>query len=132
MLSSTLTLAVDEANDGIIVDLEYTRYDEYNNRTVYISENHEPGMEDKLTFYRTFPTSSGNFKGTRKTAFKLSRDVTVLGVDGNNVNSTSIAEVSFSLPIGVSAAEAKKIRQGLIAALDNDTLMVALHERQNV
>lgn len=132
MLDNNYTLAVDVANNGTPVDLTYTRFDEYNNRTVYISENHEPGNEDKLTFYRTLPTSSGNFKGTRKTAFKFSVDVVVPGVDGTDIQSTCILEVSSSLPVGVSADLAKEIRQRALALIDNDTIMVAFHETQNI
>lgn len=132
MLDNVITLSIDEANNGTLVDLDYTRYDEYNNRTVYISANHVPGTEDKLIFYRTFPTPSGNFKGTRKTAMKFSRAADVVGNDGGSIATAMILEVSLSLPVGVSAADAMKLRQAAIAALNDDTLMVKFHEQQNI
>lgn len=132
MLENNYTLSIDVANNSTLVDVDYTRYDQYNNRSVYVSENHVPGAEEKLTFYRTFPTSVGNFKGVRKTAFKFAWTCEVPGNDGTTVQSSNIAEVSFSLPVGVSSADAMKIRQAVITLLDNDTIMVPLHEQQNV
>lgn len=132
MLSNEITLAVDTENTGVPTNLVYTRYDEYNNRTVYISEEHEPSTRDELTFYRTFPKPSGTFLGTRKSAFKFSKEFPVLDKEGNTINSPFIFEVSTSIPIGISTADQVEMRQRAIAALDNDTLMNLFHDKQNI
>jgi hypothetical protein len=127
MLANTLTLAVDELNNGTDVDIDFERSFEYTNRTVYTSENHSLDAKDQLTFYRTLPKVSGNFKGTGKSAFKFSQDFSVTGVDGlAALTSPIILEVGFSVPVGVSVADQLVARQRAIALLDDDTIMVAL------
>lgn len=132
MLSNEITLAVDTANTGTTTNLTYTRFDEYNNRTVYISADHEPSARDELTFYRTFPKPSGNFLGTRKAALKFSKELPVLDKEGNTIMSPFIFEVSTSIPLGVSTADQVEMRQRGVAILDNDTLMNLFHDKQNI
>lgn len=132
MLDNSITLAVDVANTGSTTDIDFTRFDEYNNRTVYISEDHEPGMRDELSFYRTFPKPNGVFKGTRKSSFKFTKDVEVSDNQGGVILSSVIFEVSVSIPVGVALADQVEMRQRAIAALDNDTLMNMFHDKQNI
>ena len=127
MLANTITLAVDELNNDNDVEIDFERAYEYTNRTVYTSENHSLDAKDQLTFYRTLPKVSGNFKGTAKSAFKFSQDFSVTGVDGlASLTSPIILEVGFSVPVGVSVADQLVARQRAIALLDDDTIMVAL------
>lgn len=127
MLDNTITLAVDELNDTNTVNHVFDRFEEYSNRSVYIGANHALTARDTLSFYRSFPKASGNFKGVAKTAFKFTQDLVVDGVDGiAQLTSPIITEVSFSVPVGVTAAEQMIARQRNIALLDDDTLMAAL------
>lgn len=130
MLDNTITLPVDTLNNGTTTNLSYTRYDEYLNRTGYISENHQPGERDTLTFYRTLAKSVGTFKGTRKTTAKFTRDFEVATTDGGAIQAPAIVELNFSVPIGVSTADIVKIRQTAVALLDDDTLMDQLNVLQ--
>lgn len=132
MLSNTITLSVDEQNNSSLVDVDFQRFDAFQNRSLYISEDHEPGMRDTLTFYRTLPKQSGNFKGVRKTSFKFSEDVVVATTDMTDTISSHICEVSFSIPIGVTPAQQMKIRQRAIALLDSDSIMTQLNDLQVV
>lgn len=132
MLTNEIVLPVDTLNTGVTTNLSYTRFDEYNNRTVYISENHEAGSPDTLTFYRTLPKVSGSFKGVRKSAFKFSRAVTVPDTTGTDIDSAIIMEVSLSLPVGVLKPATLEMRQAVIALLDKDTVMEAFHDIQNI
>lgn len=133
MQPNTLTLSVDAANNSSPANEVYTRYDEAQNRSVYIGEDHLPATRNLLAIYRTFPTRSGNFKGTAKTSVKLTQDYEVPGVDSSTTLTVpAIAEVSFSLPVGVTVAQAKHLRQRLIAALDDDTFMDSLMIQQMV
>lgn len=132
MLDNIITLNVDLLNSGVMTPIDFIRFDEYQNRTVYISENHEPGMRDLLTFYRTFPKQVGTFKGVRKSSAKFTTDFTVSTSDGLTTISPSIVEVNSSLPVGLSDAQLVKIRQRAIALLDQDILMNKLQGIQMV
>lgn len=130
MQAETLQLAVDELNDGNTSNHDYSRFEEYQNRSVYIGANHSLDSQDKLTLYRTFPKSNGNYKGVAKSSFKFSKDHLVNGVDGlAQLTSPLIVEVSFSVPVGISVADQMIARQRAVALLDNDTVMSALMDQ---
>lgn len=124
MQPNVITLAVDLLNNATLVDHDFTRYEEYQNRAVYIGENHTVAAKDTLGFYRTLPKQSGNFRGVGKSAIKFSQDLSVAGVDATTtLTSALIGEVSFSAPVGSTAAQRKILRQRIIALLDNDSVM---------
>lgn len=127
MQDNVLTLAVDELNTDSTTDHVFSRFEEYQNRSVYTEANHQLSAKDTLTLYRTFPKIAGNFKGTAKCALKFSKDYSVDGVDGvASLTSPLIAEVSFSTPVGISVADQLIMRQRIIAILDDDTFMAKL------
>lgn len=129
MQADQLTLVVDTENTGTNpVNEIYSRYEEQPNRTTYIGASHTPDARDSLAIYRTFPTKTGNFKGTAKSSVKFTKDVTVAGVDSStSLTAPIIIEVSFSVPVGTDAYALVAARQRVIAALDNDTFMNALN-----
>lgn len=128
MQPNVITLAVDVANNGTTVDYDFSRFEESLNRTIYAGENHAIDAKDTLAIYRTAPKQSGNFKGVAKTSVKFTQDNTVLGVDGlAQLTSPLIAEVSFSIPVGVTTASVIEMRQRLIALLDQDSVMTNLN-----
>lgn len=126
MQDNTITLAVDVANNATLVSKDFNRFDVYQNRSVYNSEDHTISSPDTLTFYRTVPKQSGNFKGQAKSAAKFSKNLTVVGVDGADVQAPLILEVSASIPVGATLAIQKEIRQRAIALLDRDDIMEPL------
>lgn len=127
MQSNTITLAVDLLNNDSTTDYDFTRFEEYQNRSVYIGEDHQLTSRDTLSLYRTFPKSAGNFKGMSKCAMKFSQDIEVTGVDGlAALVAPIILEVSASIPVGATLAQQLVARQRAIALLDDDTIMVAL------
>lgn len=134
MLASIITLNVDPANNATIVPEAYSRHDDSQpNRTRYISPSHTLLGRDVLDFYRTPPKKAGNFNGVAKSGFKFTTDAVVPAADGvSTVVSPLIGEVSFSLPLGFTTAQVKKLRQRIIAALDDDALMLSLNEKQEV
>lgn len=131
MQPNTITLSVDEENDGVgPVDHVFTRFEEYQNRAVYIGSNHSMSTKDTMALYRTFPKPSGNFKGVTKTAFKFSKDLLVDGVDGvSQLTAPIIVDVSFSIPVGASHAQILIARQRALAMLDLDAIMTPLNEQ---
>lgn len=131
MQPNVITLPVDEQNDGVgLVNHVYTRYEEYQNRAVYIMTDHVMSARDTLALYRTFPKSSGNFKGTAKSQFKFTQDILVDGVDGvSQLTSPIIVDVSFSLPVGATPAQILIARQRALAMLDLDAVVAPLNEQ---
>jgi hypothetical protein len=128
MLANQITLSVDAANDGNAANQTYDRYEEFQNRSVYIGTDHLPEARNMFAVYRTFPTKSGNFKGVSKSAVKFTQDVEVAGVDSSTtLTAPIIVELSFSVPVGAASADLTELRQRVLAALDDDTLMDALN-----
>jgi len=128
MQSDSIVLPVDPANNSTVVNETFTRYKEAADRTTYIGSGHTPEMRNEMSIYRTFPSRSGNFKGTAKSSLKFTEDKEVAGVDSSiTLTAPMILEVSFSLPLGVTAADIKALRQRAIAALDADTFMDGLN-----
>jgi len=130
MIANDITLNVDQLNDGNTVAEAYELSDRNGNRSVYVGESHALDARDTITFYRTFPTPHGNFKGVAKSSAKLTEDVQVTGKDGvSTLTAPMIREVSYSFPIGVSAADVLRFRQRGIALEDNDGVMDDLNLR---
>lgn len=128
MQPDQLTLSVDALNNGTPANEIYTRYEEYQNRAAYIGSSHKTDARDLLAIYRTFPTKSGNFKGTAKSSVKFTKDLSVAGVDSTTlITAPIILELSFSVPVGVSNAELKHARQRMLALLDTDSFMDSLN-----
>lgn len=136
MQPNTITLSVDDDNDGgttAAVDILYTRFDEYQNRSEYISEHHLINLRDKVGLYRTFPKVSGNFKGMAKSAIKFTHDILVPGVDSSTgVTAPAIIDVNFSFPVGITASKALELRMRAVAFLSDDSVMIPLIDQQMI
>lgn len=131
MQTDVITLAVDLENDGgTPTDVVYRRFEAYQNRSLYIGAAHALNARDTLGFYRTLPKPNGNFRGVAKTSMKFTFDVTVDGVDGvSQITAPIIVEVSCSLPVGATTAQAKAARQKAAALLDRDDVAGELQEQ---
>lgn len=124
MQPNVITLPVDVLNNATAVDYDFTRYEEFQNRSKYIGENHTAVSKDTLDLYRTQPKQSGNFRGVGKSALKFSKDISVDGVDSTTaLTAAIIVEVSFSAPVGATTAQLVEMRQRAIALLDDDSIM---------
>lgn len=123
MQPNQITLAVDLANDANPTNQVFDRSEEQVNRSTYRGPGHTLQSRNNLQFYRTAPKRSGNYLGSSKVAMKFTQDVSVPNADGSGeIVSPLIAEVSFSLPVGTTSAEALAIRQHLVTILDRDDL----------
>lgn len=132
MLPNTITNAVDEANDSTTVNHTYSRAEEGANKSVYYDGDHTLASRNECAFLRTMPKVSGNFFGTLRTNVKFTKDIDVLGVNGETIKVPLIAEASFSFPVGVNNAQATLARQTVIAMLDNDTVMDPFHDQGQI
>lgn len=132
MQENVLTLPVDVANNGTVVNQEYRRFEEGPNKSSYISSSHTLQKRDTMTLARTLPTRTGNFKGVAKTAAKFTADQEVPGVDvSTTIVSPLIGECNFSIPIGSSHAAIVQLRQRMIAFIDH-TAATSLTELQEI
>lgn len=134
MQPNEITLSVDEQNDGVgPVNHVFSRFEDFQNRSTYVSSDHTIALKDTLGFYRTPPKPNGTFKGVAKTSFKISKDILVAGVDGvSQLTAPIIMEVSFSVPVGATTAQILRERQRLVSLLDRDDIMSPLNEKQMV
>lgn len=132
MQPNVITLAVDVENSGSTADQDYTRFEEYLNRSVYVADGHALDARNTLGLYRTVPKPNGNFKGVAKTSMKFTEDVTVVGSDGSDLTAPIIVEVGFSVPVGALASKILEIRQRALALLDRDDIMTPLNSTQMV
>lgn len=128
MQANSINLQVDVLNNGTPVSKTYSRYEEQVNRSTYNGPNHTMLDTDTMSFYRTLPKRSGNFNGTARSGIVIRKTVTVKDALGNDVRLPLIGEVNFSVPVGVSAAVTKELRQTLISVLDADAVSGALND----
>jgi hypothetical protein len=133
MQANQISLSVDVANDETVVTEAYDRYEEFQNRSVYIGADHVPEARNMFALYRTFASKSGNFKGVSKSAIKFTQDVEVPGVDSSTtLTAPGIIDVAFSFPVGMTAAEVLHLRMRVVAALLDDSFMDSLNIQQMV
>lgn len=123
MQPNTITLSVDPANNETIVAELFTRHEEQINRSTYVGPGHTAASSNMMQLYRTLPKRSGDYLGSSKVSVKLTRTRTVGNAAGLDIPAQDIAEVSFSIPVGVTATEMLATRQRLIAILDDDAVM---------
>lgn len=130
MLDNILTFAVDHDRDDTTTDELYERDNEVTaNRTVYKGADHTLALRNTMTVGRNWPKASGNFPGVAKTSVKFTQDIEVAGVDtSTTIVAPDIAEASFSLPVGTTAAQAMHMRERLIAALNHQDFITRLTE----
>lgn len=127
MQANTLTLSVDALNDANPANQEFRRFEETANRTGYAGPDHTLSSRDLLQLYRTFPKRSGESRGNSKCSLKFSTDITVDNASGSgSIVLPLIGEVSFSVPVGATAAQTMELRQRMIAILDDDAISAPL------
>lgn len=136
MQNNVITLSVNhDGDDGTTakVSRPYNRYDEYQNRSIYIGDSHTLAMRDQMGLYRTQPKVAGNFRGTAKSAVKFTRDFEVPGSDASTVLVVpGIVEVSFSTPVGVTPAQSLELRRTAVALLEDETVIAGLVDQLQI
>jgi len=124
MLQNTITLSVDQANNGTPINEEYRRYTESTDKSVYIGAGTTSLKKNHLAFGRIAAKPSASSLGIEKRQLKITETETVDSrTVGESVLADAIGTVSFNFPVGMSSARRKAFRQRLIAALDDDSIM---------
>lgn len=132
MLPNTITLGVDLLNNGTLSNESFNRLEELVNRSTYRGPDHSTSARNTMQFYRTLPKRSGNYLGAAKVAAKFTTDKVVKDSSGNDISAPLIADVSFSIPVGVTPADMKAIRQRIIASLDQDSVWDLVMQYQEI
>lgn len=132
MQPNTLTLAVDLLNTDSTTNELFTRHEEQINRSTYVGPGHSVASVNMLQLYRTLPKRSGDYLGSAKVSLKLTQTRTVQSASGLDIPAQDISEVSFSVPVGVTAAQMLATRQRWIAILDDDAIMTPLMTIQEI
>lgn len=124
MQANEITIQSDIANDENLVSKTYRRTRYANTQSLYQGPSHTVASRNQLQFYVTDAKRSGESRGIQKCALKLTRDMSVENASGSgDIILPEIGSINFSLPVGVTAAETKELRQDLIAILDDDEIM---------
>lgn len=133
MQANTLTLSVDLLDTAVYTDVDFDRYEEHLNRSVYKTGESNLVSRDLLGLFRSMPNSNGNYAGTAKSSAKFTLDVEVPGIDSTTtVKAPLIGEISFSAPVGVTPAMMLVLRQRLVALAKNATIMTKLMDNLEV
>lgn len=132
MQDSIITLPVDVANDGTMVNLVLSRQEEYLHRSLYISAEHRPDNRDTLGIYRSPIKPTSAYKGVMRTSLKFTKDVSVLNPVGETITSPMIAEISFSVPVGASNGDRLELAQRVGALALHRDVIAGLIDQQSI
>lgn len=122
-LSSTLNVQIDKENDGSAIAVVLTELDRSADRSRYKFPSHSLISRDQVEFMRTFNKKSGNFNGVARSSVKLTRDVTVPGVDvTTSVTAPQIAQISFSNPVGTTPAQDLELAMRLVGIIIDNVI----------
>lgn len=136
MLENTIEVSYNHDDDDgstAALVISYDRFMTYLNRSEYHSSEHTNSMRDILNFYRSPIKSSGNFRGTCKTAMKLTVDQVVPGVDvETSLIRPAIIEIGSSMPIGMTDAQVVALCMRASALFANSVVRNALTINQSI
>lgn len=119
MLSSTIALNVDVANNGTIVVQNYERRSPSENTFLGPSHNMVDAVVDELSVAVKLPKPTTDFKGNVRGTLKFQKSVTL--TDGTKPK--LILELAIVVPVGASAASVVEMCQKGIAFLDVDSVI---------
>jgi len=117
------SLTVDAGTAAIATpdNKEYKQFRENGKNTVFTGPNHTEERRDLLVISAGDPVKSGNYRGTRKTSAKFTRDEDVAGVDSTtSLTSPMIFEVNASIPVGLETEDVEPYIKRLIGFLMTD------------
>jgi hypothetical protein len=97
-------------------------------KTVFHEDNnHTTARPSTLSFETSEPKPNGQFLGVTRPKIIRRRTVDVGSIDpATLITSPLLGKIEFSIPVGATDADVLELRQDLIAALDDDSLMVTL------
>ena len=117
-LPNTLTVNIDKENDGSSIPVVLSEIERAADRSRYKFPGHTLVARDYVEFYRTLNKKSGNSNGVAKSAIKVTRDISVPGVDTTTtLVAPQIGHVTFSSPVGATTAQELEIAMRLVACI---------------
>jgi len=139
MQPNTIAYTYDHDNDGgstAAVAVTQTRFAEELNKSTYRTAAHNTTVQtDTLNFYRTLAKRSGEYLGSEKTALKRTKTHVVENASGLDIKAPAIADLSFSFPVGVSAADKLAFYMelvGFLASSEGKAAMINLINVQEI
>lgn len=139
MQAATIAYTYDHDNDGgttAAVAVSLTRHRETPDSSIYRTGSHADTVQTDLAqFSRTAAKRSGEYLGNEKTSYKRTKTFLVDDASGNEIKANAIAEVSFSLPFGMTPAQKLDFLMELVGfASDTDgkAALIALLTYQDV
>lgn len=122
-LTSTLNVNIDKENDGSAIAVVLTELDRSADRSRYKFPSHSLISRDQVEFMRTFNKKSGNFNGVARASIKLTRDVSVPGVDvTTTITAPQIAQISFNNPVGTTPAQDLELAMRLVGIIIDNVI----------
>jgi len=125
-----LTLQSDVANNETLISKIFTRARVLMNglKTLYHEDNHHTtARPSTLSFETSEPRPNGQFLGVTRPKIIRRRTVDVNSTDpSTQITQPLLGKIEFSIPVGTSGSDVMELRQDLIAALDDDSLMDTL------
>lgn len=107
MQANIITIQNDPAGNDVIVPEEYTRTQPLLNKTVYEGPQHTLESKDTLTLSRQYAKANAISRGSAKSSIKNTLDVLVPNSKGDGeITMVAVVETTYSLPIGISEADA--------------------------
>lgn len=139
MQPNTIAYTYDHDNDGgttAAVAVTVTRHGEEVNKTTYVTPTHNLTVQkDTVEFYRTLAKRSGDFLGAEKTAVKRTKTQVVPSAAGLDISAPFIANLEFSVPVGMSEANrvaAVMEHIGFVSSAEGKAALLSLVKQQNI
>lgn len=123
MLDNEIVLNVVEVVGNAAVEETFVRFEENLHRTKYIGPGHTLALPYQLDLYRTLPKPQDKFLGVARTSIKLTKNKPVDDAAGQQINRPAIAEISFSIPVGMDPNVIFQLRSALADLLTQEPLM---------
>jgi hypothetical protein len=119
-----IALIVDPLNNGTTETQTYSNQSRAEGSSLYRLVGSDLKNRDELRFAATLPKRSGNFPGVLRTEVRLTQSVEVEGVEtSTTVSGTATLSLQASIPLGMTEADVKLLRQRMIALLDEDSVV---------
>lgn len=122
MLAQTITLPV--VGGDVVVD----RFSEETNKSVYHFDGATWKMRKEVTFLRSLPKASGAYPGNARGSAKITWDFELTDNAGATIIAPVIAEIKFSVPVGVSSDDVDDIIAHAAAVLNHATLPASVFQ----
>lgn len=102
-------------------------------RSLFLGADNTIGCKDIIQVYRTAPKRTATSNGAAKGALKMSREVSVPGVNSDiTLLDLNIFNLDTRIPAGLTETEFKNALRSFISVVSNEALMVSVLFKQQI